>query len=125
MYIKKYDNFINEEGSIRNILLSTILSLGISNTDAQTIKQDSLKQEVIKDISRYNKSMILGMNFDNREKLLRDLSLKMEYPDEFLNKYLKIQPDGTLIVKPDFIEGLELYMNIRGRRFGFDYNIKF
>jgi len=47
MYIKKYDNFINEEGSIRNILLSTILSPGISNTDVQTIKQDSFNNRNI------------------------------------------------------------------------------
>ena len=58
-----YNQFVNEEkGLFKNLLLSTMLSLGINSVDAQTIQQDSVKTEIVKDISNFNKSVIFTLN---------------------------------------------------------------
>jgi hypothetical protein len=57
-HIKKLDTYqINEEESVlRNLLLSAALSIGLNYADAQTIETDSLKTEVVKDISNFKYS---------------------------------------------------------------------
>ena len=115
-HIKEYNQFVNEEeGFFKNLLLSTMLALGINSVDAQTIQQDSIKTEIVKDIGNFNKGVIFNTNNDSQvlyDKLKKDLSRKnVIEPDLFIDKYLKLQSDGTLIVKPNFIEGLELHLN--------------
>ena len=59
-HIKEYNQFVNEEeGFFKNLLLSAMLALGINSVDAQTIQQDSVKTEIVKNISQFNKSIIL------------------------------------------------------------------
>jgi hypothetical protein len=66
-HIKQYNQFVNEEeGLFKNLLLSTMLALGINSVDAQTIQQDSVKTEIVKDISQFNKSIILNLYGDKQ-----------------------------------------------------------
>ena len=66
-HIKEYNQFVNEEeGFFKNLLLSTMLALGINSVDAQTIQQDSVKTEIVKDISNFNKSVIFNLHDDNQ-----------------------------------------------------------
>ena len=128
-HIKEYNHFVNEEeGFFKNLLLSTMLALGINSADAQTIQQDSIKTEIVKDIGNFNKGVIFNKNYDSQfllNKLKQDLSRKnINEPDLFIDKYLKLQSDGTLIVKQNFIEGLELHLNKRTNTLevGFSHN---
>ncbi len=129
-HIKEYNQFVNEEeGFFKNLLLSTMLSLGINSVDAQTIQQDSVKTEIVKDINNFNKSVIFNLHDDNQvlyDKLKKDLSRKnINEPDLFIDKYLKLQSDGTLVVTPDFIKGLEIHLNRSTNTFDVGYSFKF
>lgn len=121
--IKSFDQLNEESNFFRNLLLSTALSLGLNSLDAQTVVNDGLKVQVIKDIYNYNKLVILSNDEDNLEKLKLSLSKKMENPDEFMSNYLQLLPDRTFVVKPNFVEGLNLYL--RSNSFSIGYNIKF
>ena len=125
-HIKKFDTYqINEEESVlRNLLLSAALSIGLNYADAQTIEADSLKTEVVKDISNFNKTIVMtGDLDDNYRKLTNELSKKLNEPELFVDKYLFRQSNGTLIVNPNFVEGLELHL--RRNLFELGYSIKF
>lgn len=124
-HIKDFDNYLLQEESIwRNLLLSAALSLGLNQAQAQTIENDTLKTEVIQDISNYNKSMLISGDYhQNLSKLTQELSKKLNDPELFVDKYLLQQSNGTLIVKPDFIQGLELHLRRNLLELG--YNIKF
>ena len=128
-HIKEYNQFVvnEEEGLLKNLLLSTILSLGIKYADAQVIQQDSIKTGIVNSISNFNKSIILN-TYGGDEipliKLKKDLfNYQIEDPDTFVEKYLGMRRDGTLIVKPNFIEGLELHL--KRNQVGLGYNINF
>lgn len=123
-YIKEYNQFVvnEEEGFFRNLLFSTLFALGINQADAQTIQQDSLKTEIVKDISNFNKSIIYNLHNDKEiplNNLKVNLSKNLNEPEIFIDRYLKFQPDGTLVVKPEFIKGLELHIN--RDQIGFSY----
>ncbi len=123
-YIKEYNQFVvnEEDGFFRNLLFSTLFALGINQADAQTIQQDSLKTEIVKDISNFNKSIIYNLHTDKEiplNNLKVNLSKKLDEPQIFIDRYLKFQPDGTLVVKPEFIKGLELHIN--RDQIGFSY----
>ena len=124
-HVKDFNNYLLEEESIwKNLFLSIALSLGLNHVDAQTIEGDSIKTEVIKDISNYNKILSMTGNQDeNLTKLTYELSKKLNEPKLFVDKYLLQQVNGTFIVKPDFVEGLELHL--RKNLFELGYNIKF
>ena len=124
-HVKDFNNYLLEEESIwKNLFLSIALSLGLNQADAQTIEGDSIKTEVIKDISNYNKILSMTGNQDeNLTKLTYELSKKLNEPKLFVDKYLLQQVNGTFIVKPDFVEGLELHL--RKNLFELGYNIKF
>ena len=124
-HVKDFNNYLLEEESIwKNLFLSIALSLGLNQADAQTIEDDSIKTEVIKDISNYNKILSMTGNQDeNLTKLTYELSKKLNEPKLFVDKYLLQQVNGTFIVKPDFVEGLELHL--RKNLFELGYNIKF
>jgi hypothetical protein len=128
-HIKEYNHFVNEEeGFFKNLLLSTMLALGINSADAQTIQQDSIKTEIVKDISQFNKSIILNLYGDKQipyNKLRLDLLKNINEPELFIDKYLKLQPDGTLFVMPDFIKGLELHLNRGTNTYGVGYTFNF
>jgi hypothetical protein len=125
-HIKKYKHFrLNESGYLRNLFFSTLLSLGLNYVDAQEIQKDSIKTEIVKNILNFNKSKLLNIQDDINlhDKLKKDLSKSIIEPDLFIEKYLMIQPDGTLIVKQDFIEGLKIHLN--RKNLGLSYNINF
>lgn len=124
-HVKDFNNYLLEEESIwKNLFLSIALSLGLNHADAQTIEGDSIKTEVIKDISNYNKTLLMTGNQDeNLTKLTYELSKKLNEPKLFVDKYLLQQVNGTFIVKPEFVEGLELHL--RKNLFELGYNIKF
>ena len=53
-YIKEYNQFIlEEENIVKKLLLSTILSLGLTYADAQVIQQDTSKIDVVNSIFSY------------------------------------------------------------------------
>lgn len=127
-YIKSYNYFVLNEGigKFKNLLLSSVLSLGLNFSQAQTIQQDSTKKEVVRDISNFNKSVLLSNNKDNEvalSRLVQDLSHNIKDPNYFINNYLRFQQNGTIVVKSDFMHGLELHLN--KARFDINYNIKF
>jgi hypothetical protein len=128
-HIKEYNQFVvnEEEGLFKSLLLSAMLAIGINRMDAQTIQQDSAKTEVVKNISSFNKAVIYNIYPSQvaYDKLKRDLSLHMNEPDLFIDKYLRLEQNGTLIVKPNFIEGLELHLNKSTNTYGVGYNFKF
>jgi hypothetical protein len=129
-HIKEYNHFVNEEeGFFKNLLLSTMLSLGINSVDAQTIQQDSVKTEIVKDINQFNKSVILNLYGDKQipyNKLKQDLlRCDINEPDLFIDNYLKYRPDGTLVVMPDFLKGLEIHLNKGTNTYGVGYTFKF
>ena len=128
-YIKEYNQFVvnEEEGFFKNLLFSAMLALGINNMDAQTIQQDSIKTEIVKNISSFNKAVIYNIYPSQvaYDKLKRDLSLHINEPDLFIDKYLKLEQNGTLIVRPNFIEGLELHLNKSTNTYGVGYSFKF
>jgi hypothetical protein len=64
-----------------------------------------------------------GNQDENLTKLTYELSKKLNEPKLFVDKYLLQQVNGTFIVKPDFVEGLELHL--RKNLFELGYNIKF
>jgi len=129
-HIKEYNHFVNEEeGFFKNLLLSTMLALGINSADAQTIQQDSVKTEIVKDINQFNKSVILNLYGDKQipyNKLKQDLlRSNIDDPDLFIDDYLKYRPDGTLVVMPDFLKGLEIHLNKGTNTYGVGYTFKF
>jgi hypothetical protein len=128
-HIKEYNQFVvnEEEGLFKSLLLSAMLAIGINRMDAQTIQQDSAKTEIVKNISSFNKAVIYNIYPSQvaYDKLKRDLSLHMNEPDLFIDKYLRLEQNGTLIVKPNFIEGLELHLNKSTNTYGVGYNFKF
>jgi hypothetical protein len=129
-HIKEYNQFVNEEeGFFKNLLLSAMLALGINSVDAQTIQQDSVKTEIVKDINQFNKSVILNLYGDKQipyNKLKQDLlRCDINEPDLFIDNYLKYRPDGTLVVMPDFMKGLEIHLNKGTNTYGVGYTFKF
>lgn len=118
--IKKYGEFINEEeGYVKNILLSALFSLGINKMQAQEIKNDQEKLDIINTLIDYNK-MPSGI-----DTLKGDLMPKVKDPEKFIHDYLKIQPDKTIVVSPQFIKGLDVDVNPFNKSFHLTYTIKF
>ena len=128
-HIKEYNQFVvnEEEGLFKSLLLSAMLVIGINRMDAQTIQQDSVKTEVVKNISSFNKAVIYNIYPSQvaYDKLKKDLSLHINDTDIFIDKYLRLEQNGTLIVKPNFIEGLELHLNRSTNTVGLGYTFKF
>ena len=122
-YLKKFKQINEEESKWKSFLLSAALSIGLSYADAQTIESDSSKIEIIENISNFNKNLMNDNYTNNYENLKIELSKKLTEPEIFIKRYLTLQPDGTLIVRPDVIEGLEFHL--RRNFFEFGYNIKF
>jgi hypothetical protein len=125
-YIKNFKNYrLNEEESLlKNLLLSAALSIGLNYADAQTIETDSIKTEIVKNLSDFNKTILTNGELEtNYNKLTEELSKKLNEPELFIDKYLIRQSNGTLIVKPEFIHGLELHL--RRNLFELGYNINF
>lgn len=125
-YINNFKNYrLNEEESLlKNLLLSAALSIGLNYADAQTIETDSIKTEIVKNLSDFNKTILTNGELEtNYNKLTEELSKKLNEPELFIDKYLIRQSNGTLIVKPEFINGLELHL--RRNLFELGYNINF
>ena len=123
-HIKTFSQINEEESVFRNILLSAALSIGLNYADAQTIETDSIKTEVVKDISNFNKTIMITSDVENSyRKLSEELSKKLNEPELFVDKYLIQQINGSLVVKPDFVDGLELHL--RRNSFELGYKIKF
>lgn len=122
MKIKKYDEFTNEEaGYIKTILLSTLLSLGISKSQAQVLKNDQAKLSIIDTVAGYNK------NPKGLDSLKPNLFPKIgsENTEKFLHNFIEIRPDKTIVIKPSFVDGLRLDVNPQSKTFEIGYHIKF
>lgn len=118
--IKKYSEFVNEEaGYVKNILISALFTLGLNRIQAQEIKNDQEKLDVVNTLINYNQ-MPNGI-----DTLKNDLMPKVKDPDKFIHDYLKIQPDKTIVVSPQFIKGLDVDVNPFNRSFHLTYTIKF
>jgi len=128
--IKKYDEFINEEeGLFKNIILSiaTFLSLGLSKIQAQSIKFSQPKLSIVDTCYKFNKKVKannLIFKDDPINELKIDLKGKVD-PDKFINNYINILPDKTIIIKPIFIDGLNLHYNPSSKEFTIKYTIDF
>jgi hypothetical protein len=122
MSIKRYNQFINEEESyLKRVIISlaAMLSLGLTRSQVLDIKDDSTKLSVIDTLISYNK------NPKGVDTLKYDLLPKVNDPDKFVQDYLKILPDKTIVVRPNFINGLELDVNPVVKSFHVTYTIKF
>ena len=129
--IKKYDEFINEErGFFKNIILSvaTFLSLGLSKIQAQSIKFSQPKLSIVDTCYKFNKKVKannLAFREDPINELKIDLKGKVDDTDKFINNYIDILPDKTIVIKPIFIDGLNLHYNINSKEFTVKYTIDF
>lgn len=122
MSIKKYNEFINEEESyIKRVIISlaAMLSLGLTRSQVNQVKDDSAKLSVIDTLITYNK------NPQSLDILKYDLLPKVDEPEKFIQDYLKILPDKTVVVKPTFINGLELSANPFDKTFNVIYKLNF
>jgi hypothetical protein len=129
--IKKYDEFINEEeGFFKNIILSisTFLSLGLSKMQAQSIKFSQPKLSIVDTCYKFNKK-VKANNLAFRENPINELKIdlkdKVSEPDKFINNYIEILPDRTIVIKPIFIDGLDLNYNPSSKGFTVKYTIDF
>jgi hypothetical protein len=129
--IKKYDEFINEErGFFKNIILSvaTFLSLGLSKIQAQSIKFSQPKLSIVDTCYKFNKKVKannLAFREDPINELKIDLKGKVDDTDKFINNYIEILPDKTIVLKPIFIDGLNLNYNPGIKQFTVKYTIDF
>jgi hypothetical protein len=116
MKVYKYDEFVNEESKIRNLIASLLLSLGLSQADAQYI--DTIqKANIIETLYDYNKSPY------NISDLKNNLKLNINDVDSFIENALTIKPDKTIVIKPNFLPNIELYLNPDRNRYGLGYRI--
>ena len=128
--IKKYYDFINEEeGFFKNIILSiaTFLSLGLSKMHAQSIKFNQPKLSIVDTCYKFNKK-VKSNNItlkDPINELKIDLKGKVNDPENFINDYIEMLPDRTIVLKPIFITGLKLNYNPRVKQFSVKYTIDF
>ena len=129
--IKKYDEFINEEeGLFKNIILSiaTFLSLGLSKIQAQSIKFNQPKLSIVDTCYKFNKkvkSNNLAFREDPINELKIDLKDKVDNPEKFINNYIEILPDRTIVIRPLFIDGLKFHYNPSSKEFTIKYTIDF
>lgn len=117
-------NVIKEElnEGIKDVVigLASLLTLGLSKGQAQELKNNQPKLKLVDTLILYNK------NPKGYESLKNILLPKIgKNTDIFIQKYLDIKPDGTVIVKPTFINGLDIDYNPRSKGFGIHYTIKF
>lgn len=122
MSIKRYNEFINEEESYLKkvvISLATMLSMGLTRSQVEVVKNDTTKLSIINSIINYNK------NPEGIDTLKYHLTTKVKEPDSFIQDYLRVLPDRTVVVKPNFISGLELKANPFNNTFNVSYTIKF
>jgi hypothetical protein len=122
MSIKKYNDFIKEEESFFKrvvISLASMISIGLTKSQVDVIKDDPAKMSVVETLLNYNKDP-KGTNM-----LKYNLLSKVDNPQKFIHDYLIILPDKTVIVKPNFINGLELNLNPVSNEFNILYTIKF
>lgn len=122
MSVKRYSEFINEEESyIKRVIISlaAMLSLGLTRSQVNQVKDDPAKLSVIDTLISYNK------NPKGTDTLEYHLLPKVDEPEKFIHDYLKILPDKTVVVKPTFINGLELNVNPFNKTFHVTYTIKF
>lgn len=129
-----YENFkINEEeGYLKNIVLSTILSLGLKVTDAQTIKNNQEALSVVDACDNWNKKVQSNHQL-NTSEFKKHLHLIADNPDIFMKNYIEFRPDKTVVIKPQFINdlkhkkqhGIQLDLNPKTQQFGLHYILKF
>ena len=100
--------------------LASLLTLGLSKAQAQELKNNQLKLKLADTLILYNKN---PKGYDSLKNIL--LPKIGKNTDIFIQKYLDIKPDGTVIVKPTFIKGLDIDYNPRSKGFGIHYTIKF
>jgi hypothetical protein len=116
MKVYKYDEFVNEESKIKNLIASLLLSLGLSQADAQYI--DTIqKANIIETLYDYNESPYSISDLKN------NLKLNINDVDNFIKTGLIIKPDKTIVIKPNFLPNLELYLNTDRNRYGLNYRI--
>mgnify|MGYP005841545565 CR=1 FL=1 len=122
MSIKRYNEFINEEESYFKrviISLAAMLSLGLTRSQVNQVKDDPSKMTVIDTLIKYNK------NPKGIDDLEYNLLSKVNNPNKFIKDYLITLSDKTVVVKPTFINGLELNVNPLDKEFHVTYAIKF
>lgn len=100
--------------------LASLLTLGISKVQAQQIKDNQPKLKLADTLILYNKN---PKGYDSLKQLL--LPKIGKNTDIFIEKYLNIKRDGTVILKPNFVDNLEIDYNPRGKNFEVHYTIKF
>lgn len=126
--IKKYEDYRIEEGVVRDsiLTLSTFLSLGLSKLDAQQLQNNQKALSVIDTCQKYNKSVVLNHHDDiGDQNLKNNIMGKVENPDLFMKNYVRILPDKTIVISPDFIKGLQLNVNPESHAVSFHYTVKF
>ena len=103
------------------------MSLGLSKMDAQEIKNDQSKLAIIDTCYNFNKKVKYIKNQQPIELLKLELGDKIKNPDKFIHDYLEIKQDKTIIIKPNFINGLDLHINMNkiSSYYGIRYTINF
>jgi hypothetical protein len=91
--------------------------------DAQLIKNNQQALSVIDACKSYNK--LISTNPNNKILLRNFLDTKIDNPDFFITNYIDFLPDKTIVIKPDFIKGIDLNYNPDRREMGIHYKIEF
>lgn len=104
MKVYKYNEFVNEESKIRNLIVSLLFSLGLSQADAQYI--DTIqKVDLLEILSDYNEN---PSGIRHLKELLKN---NVNSPSEFIKDNLDINDDDTIILKQDKLPSIGLYIN--------------
>lgn len=121
-YLEKMFKKVDESVSsrIKNVVLtlSALMSIGLNRAQVLQIKNDRHKMSVVDTILKYN-NRPLGIN-----ELNNKLKSKIKNQENFIHDYLRILPDKTVVIKPNFIEGLEININRRERVIGVNYRVR-
>lgn len=124
--IKSYNQFISEESNLKSFVagLASFLSLGLSEADAQQLKNNPVAVSVVDSCNKYNK-YVKNTGVSNTKMLINSLDTKIVEPNLFMKNFIKVLPDKTITLTPDFIKGLKLNLNPETKEIGFNYTYKF
>ena len=125
-YLLDFDDFKLNESQLRNVAfsLATFLGLGISKLDAQQIIKNKPAMNIIDTCNKYN-IQIKKTGVQNKQVLVNMLGNNLLEPKKFVIDFIKFLPDRTIVISPEFIEGLNLNLNPETKEVGVNYKINF
>ena len=121
--INNFQEFVNEEGLLKDVVITigTLLSLGLSKADAQYLRNNQQALSIIDTCNKYNQSIKQKTNLH----LSDIISDKVKNSQMFIQNYVRILPDKTIVISPDFVKGLKMNVNPDSKEYFITYSLKF